>query len=1605
MIGVHGGLAGLRGSFPYVQNVAKPPHIIFESHSTMPATTTKSLLGPTTGQLTLEIDRGEGALQTVHMRNAKCSIGSDPRCEIRIRGEGIRPVHCVILRSHDRTIVRRWAGNTWLNGRPFDDTTLRRGDELRLANVRIHVVEDERSPMTRSPMTVVETRPGRTRLRRALQSQSSWGHEQPPRGRHDSTSRTALSDLSVAQLLQRVETAESRVEELQRQNDSIQEDSDQNDSQLASRIASLEAALTNAIQGPVSQDQPSALLAQYSQEADEQREAWQQEISDLKQALLDANRRIEELESEGREQEQALESLAAQAQAAMLDRESAERERDKALSQLESQQNSASPPQDVDEREAIWQAKFDELEAEREAEEAVNRQYQDDLQERVKDLTVSLSEYEQEVRDLRSQITGQQCDVEEKDRQLEQKEAELATLRATVEANDSEQIVEFQQRFDAESKAWEEKNVQLAEQIAAFERQASETAANEALLIEQRDKQTASIDLLTKERDDAVAARDQAEAARDATVAELDKVKADQETVVAGRDELSAEFDAAIKERDELVAERDQWHKQRDTMATQQDALVAERDDAVQKYEAIETAQATLIQERDDAITQRDEAIKERDELAAEVDKLVADRDQASQKHEQALVAERDEAAKQRDDLIAERDKLIAERDAVATERDEAAKQRDDLIAERDQLSAGRDTVATERDKLVSERDDAVNERDKLISERDDAVNERDELAAERDKVVANRDELVAARDELASQIAELQTHAAAASASNVEVEKLQRDLAQEREAMEQLKEQLAQAQAEVEAYREKSIADHGDGPTEVSRGEGYVDVALDYTAQFDDEEQLAEIAPGLAQSPSDELLADDVGSVAAQFLQDVESADAGDSPVSDVSEQADDEGLAETIGDAIASNRLVEEVEAADWATAEEQPAPVSHEQDDEEPRQTWSLAEDEPRETNHGQDDEVEMQGEIVNNDGQSPAEDFLKRLDETSGRDADSEFAGDDFASAQSVPVFQDEYDGDEVADTGGDNSFTNDDAVEVQNNTHDYLGRLGEKPDFGLALDEPDTAPDNSLEPGLFDDDTGTAEKQDTHDFLGKLGDKPDFGLALDEVDPATPDNSLEPGLFDDDTGTAEKQDTHDFLGKLGDKPDFGLALDEVDPATPDHSVEPGLFDDDTGTAEKHNTHDFLGKLGEKPDFGLSTNQPDGETTNEDAASFVDEESSPDASESNTLDFLEKLGQKPDFGLSAADASEDPNPWEESSLLDDDGSETGAPANQHNTHDFLSKLGEKPDFGLSTDDVSEASTVEPPAKSSLFADENDVPATVSENTHDFLGKIGEKPDFGLADADETPEQGLTLGEAGLFDDDDEPNRVGENPDSGVADNIEDDPWDDVGSNTDDDKPAGITSVEAQGEIDDWGLPVDDPCGQAEASAASDDLVATPEQEVTSTDLASDDDVSIEDYMNNLLARVGGAGVDSTVGASQTPATPAKANPPAPDAKIVPTPRLMEAAQSMVPSEFVPRSKAPEANLDAMREVANATARSAIDRAQKTRTSMELVTSVGVSLIPVFTGLILMVFGIKGYYVLLVFGMIAFLVGVFLFYRSLAALNAGRDAPPRAAKSTPA
>jgi hypothetical protein len=85
--------------------------------------------------------RADGRL--VELPLGKTTIGSSPRCSLRIQTPGVQPVHCLIVHGPEGLSVRRWAADTQLNGRPFDDSPLAAGDCLALGGVELELVGAE----------------------------------------------------------------------------------------------------------------------------------------------------------------------------------------------------------------------------------------------------------------------------------------------------------------------------------------------------------------------------------------------------------------------------------------------------------------------------------------------------------------------------------------------------------------------------------------------------------------------------------------------------------------------------------------------------------------------------------------------------------------------------------------------------------------------------------------------------------------------------------------------------------------------------------------------------------------------------------------------------------------------------------------------------------------------------------------------------------------------------------------------------------------------------------------------------------------------------------------------------------------------------------------------------------------------------------------------------------------------------------------------------------------------------------------------------------------------------------------------------------------------
>jgi hypothetical protein len=92
--------------------------------------------------------------QLVELPPGKATIGSSPRCNVRIEQPGVQPLHCLISESADGLRIRSWAANTTLNGRAFGEAKLAVDDCLTLGTVELLVVDSAAQQVEAQPTSV-----------------------------------------------------------------------------------------------------------------------------------------------------------------------------------------------------------------------------------------------------------------------------------------------------------------------------------------------------------------------------------------------------------------------------------------------------------------------------------------------------------------------------------------------------------------------------------------------------------------------------------------------------------------------------------------------------------------------------------------------------------------------------------------------------------------------------------------------------------------------------------------------------------------------------------------------------------------------------------------------------------------------------------------------------------------------------------------------------------------------------------------------------------------------------------------------------------------------------------------------------------------------------------------------------------------------------------------------------------------------------------------------------------------------------------------------------------------------------------------------------------
>jgi hypothetical protein len=232
----------------------------------------------------------------VELVPGKTTVGSSPRCNIRIQLPGVQPLHCLILDRSSGFSVRRWAGETLINGEPLDESQIQPGDCLQVGPARLEVLSQENTSQCAAPVTSC----AESNTSPSTESQSSQIDRNAQAATHLARSRARRLIAALRERQRQLADLNQYVAELEQQAKQVQDDVQLQANQLA------EAASLLAESDRKSSDLELA-MATLVQNRDGQ---FQLEIENLKQQLGEAQSQVVELQSQlltfaGRETESA----------------------------------------------------------------------------------------------------------------------------------------------------------------------------------------------------------------------------------------------------------------------------------------------------------------------------------------------------------------------------------------------------------------------------------------------------------------------------------------------------------------------------------------------------------------------------------------------------------------------------------------------------------------------------------------------------------------------------------------------------------------------------------------------------------------------------------------------------------------------------------------------------------------------------------------------------------------------------------------------------------------------------------------------------------------------------------------------------------------------------------------------------------------------------------------------------------------------------------------------------------------------------------------------------------------------------------------------------
>ncbi|HUT87859.1 MAG TPA: FHA domain-containing protein [Thermoguttaceae bacterium] len=507
--------------------------------------------------------------QIVRLRSPKCTIGSGPRCTLRLRARGVQPVHCLVLRGAAGTVIRRFAADTRLNGRAFRDAKLVPGDRLSVGPVEFEVLDADQVPDHEPPIPPIPPIPAPTPRPAEAPEREDLG------ARLASANR--LGRARARRLLRELRSARQQIAELEKQpvTDRTRDPEQQRGvegqtERLDHRLRELDALASRLSHREHSlQQKQEAVDEQQRTLREQQALAEQAEAHHEEQEALGDRRTLREQQRALDEQRQALD----REQQALHERSE---QLDRAQADLKSQRNV------FDEERRRWDTDRAALQVDsgRQVEEVEARLAE--LQAQREALQQDRTRWENERAEAKEQLDkrAEQADAQRRALDAQRQEIQHARDRRTAEQD------EARNKLEAESAELEQRRAELDAREAKSGQRRAELDARQADL----DSRQTDLDTRQAEFDNRRAELDDRRAELDSRHADLDSRHADSESRHAELEARQAEMDARQAELDERHGELDARRAELDDRRAALDARESEIDEECRRWEAARAA-------------------------------------------------------------------------------------------------------------------------------------------------------------------------------------------------------------------------------------------------------------------------------------------------------------------------------------------------------------------------------------------------------------------------------------------------------------------------------------------------------------------------------------------------------------------------------------------------------------------------------------------------------------------------------------------------------------------------------------------------------------------------------------------------------------------------------------------------------------------------------------------------------------------------------------------------------------------------------------------------------------------------------------------------------